>query len=99
LLSCFFAPTTVQLALLREFTDTNGVRWRVWDVNPELDARAVKRAKRRSLKVPECWLCFEAERQHRRMSPIPADWTRCDELTLETYCAQAQSVRGHAPKG
>jgi len=87
-----FAPTTVQPALLREFTDTRGVHWRVWDVNPAINVRAAKRAARRAQKLPPRWLCFEAETQHRRMSPIPPDWESCDERTLEVYCSSAQTV-------
>ena len=39
------------------------------------------------------WLCFERQGQRRRLSPIPADWLRCDEPTLARYCQAARPVR------
>lgn len=31
------------------------------------------------------WLCFESKREKRRLSPIPDDWTTCDDETIEHY--------------
>lgn len=31
------------------------------------------------------WLCFEAQVEKRRLTPIPEDWLRCDEACLERY--------------
>ena len=39
------------------------------------------------------WLCFEAPVEKRRLTPIPADWLRCDEECLERYCRQAKPAR------
>ena len=39
------------------------------------------------------WLCFEGASGKRRLSPIPGDWTRCDESRLEEYCQAASPVR------
>ena len=36
------------------------------------------------------WLCFEAQVEKRRLTPIPADWLRCDDACLERYCRQAK---------
>ena len=36
------------------------------------------------------WLCFEAQVEKRRLTPIPDDWLRCDEACLERYCRQAK---------
>ena len=36
------------------------------------------------------WLCFEAQVEKRRLTPIPADWLRCDEASLERYRDQAK---------
>ena len=36
------------------------------------------------------WLCFEAPVEKRRLTPIPADWLRCDDACLERYCRQAK---------
>jgi hypothetical protein len=39
------------------------------------------------------WLCFEAPVEKRRLTPIPADWLRCDEECLERYCREAKPAR------
>ena len=39
------------------------------------------------------WLCFEAPIEKRRLTPIPADWLRCDDACLERYCRQAKPAR------
>jgi hypothetical protein len=39
------------------------------------------------------WLCFEARAEKRRLTPIPADWLRCDDDCLENYCRQAKPAR------
>ncbi len=39
------------------------------------------------------WLCFAAEQEKRRLSPIPADWQRCPKAQLEVYCAEATPAR------
>jgi hypothetical protein len=36
------------------------------------------------------WLCFEAQSEKRRLTPIPPDWLRCDDACLERYCRQAK---------
>lgn len=36
------------------------------------------------------WLCFEAEQEKRRLTPIPADWLRCPDSQLESYCQSAK---------
>jgi hypothetical protein len=38
------------------------------------------------------WLCFESEHEKRRLSPIPDDWTTCDEDTLDAYLHEARPV-------
>jgi len=40
------------------------------------------------------WLCFDNGREKRRLTPIPSDWTTCDEARLEAYAAQARAVPG-----
>ena len=36
------------------------------------------------------WLCFETDREKRRLAPIPSDWQRCSAEQLERYCAAAK---------
>ncbi len=38
------------------------------------------------------WLCFESGKEKRRLSPIPDDWTTCDEETIEGYLNEGQIV-------
>ena len=38
------------------------------------------------------WLCFESSREKRRLSPIPDDWTTCDDDTLEGYLNEGHIV-------
>jgi hypothetical protein len=39
------------------------------------------------------WLCFEANVQKRRLTPIPADWLACAEEQLERYCRAAKPAQ------
>lgn len=39
------------------------------------------------------WLCFEAEVEKRRLSPIPSDWQVCPLERLEGYCESAIPAR------
>ena len=39
------------------------------------------------------WLCFESRREKRRLSPIPGDWTTCENDALEDYLRQASPVQ------
>jgi len=36
------------------------------------------------------WLCFENPIEKRRLTPIPADWTRCTAEALERYLKSAK---------
>lgn len=38
------------------------------------------------------WLCFESDAEKRRLSPIPDDWTTCDERQLEEYASHGERV-------
>ena len=81
--------------MLREFTDDDGVTWRVWDVNPSLHERLKPRTQRLALRVPAGWLCFESPRERRRLHPIPEEWETTDEDALKRLCSQAEPVRAH----
>lgn len=39
------------------------------------------------------WLCFESERERRRLSPVPPDWQECGEEALARYCESGRPVR------
>jgi hypothetical protein len=79
--------------MLREFTDDDGLTWRVWDVTPSLHDRLSPSAQQISLRVPSGWLCFESARERRRLTPIPENWDTLDEGALKKMCAEAEKVR------
>lgn len=39
------------------------------------------------------WLCFDNGTAKKRLSPIPGDWTTCDDHTLEAYLRAADAVK------
>jgi hypothetical protein len=39
------------------------------------------------------WLCFESGDDRRRLTPVPPDWTECDESRLQLYQAVAEPAR------
>jgi hypothetical protein len=38
------------------------------------------------------WLCFESNRQRRRLAPIPPDWKTCTSDRIEEYAERAEPV-------
>jgi hypothetical protein len=84
--------------LLREFTDSQGNEWRVWDVNPVLHANPVH-ARKAFPRVPQGWLCFESAAERRRLSPIPEAWETCTESMLAEFCVAAELVKGILDEG
>jgi hypothetical protein len=82
--------------MLRGFTDSDGVEWRVWEVFPSQAGVVSGRPESsRSLKetpFANGWLCFEARDQKRRLAPIPPKWQFCDVKQLEELCNQATRV-------
>ena len=39
------------------------------------------------------WLCFDADGDRRRLTPIPPDWEECPPGALESYCRLAMPAR------
>ena len=77
--------------MLREFTDSEGNDWRVWEVNPLIHDRVVRSGiARRFLKVPDSWLCFQSGTDRRRLTPVPFEWETCAVDRLEYFCNQAE---------
>ena len=38
------------------------------------------------------WLCFETPGEKRRLAPVPEDWDRADDETIEQWCCVAKPV-------
>ena len=78
---------------MREFTDSDGMEWQVWEVNPTIHERPLKAGKSRTfLKVPQSWLCFSGGSDRRRLTPVPEGWEQLDDAALETLRNQAEAA-------
>lgn len=83
---------------LREFTDSTGRRWRVWDIRPE-QMHAATRAEDHLQSVINGWLAFEPATggEKRRLAPIPPRWDSATETELEAMLERAESSRIEGP--
>lgn len=87
--------------MLRAFTDSAGVEWRVWDVLPGAGSSEGSEALSVSLKntaFASGWLCFESALEKRRLAPIPAGWEFQDPGRLEQLRALATPVPVRHPR-
>jgi len=66
--------------------------------NRRKESRRVTQARRTVLRgsYAHGWLCFDSNKEKRRLSPIPNDWTTCSDELLEVYVRHAQPVAGPA---
>ena len=71
---------------IREFTDSAGVTWRVWQTVPR--ATSVYDEALRS-----GWLTFETAGMRKRLVPIPRKWEEAAPERLELMCRAAEVVR------
>jgi hypothetical protein len=83
--------------MLRGFTDSTGVEWRVWEVFPTKAGTptGMEKFSQSSIKntaFAEGWLCFESLREKRRLAPIPSGWERLEIPVLEQLCVSATPV-------
>lgn len=61
--------------------------------------RRMLRGRRATLSgLEQGWLCFEAGKEKRRLTPIPLEWPRCDDARLAEYCERAVPVSPRAPQ-
>ena len=79
----------------RQFTDSAGTVWDVWDVHPTTAARTLANLcleagdptdGGRNPVAPalaDGWLCFSHGVERRRLAPIPSGWTDLPEGDLE----------------
>lgn len=83
--------------MLRGFTDSTGVEWRVWEVFPtkgseESGADALTRSNLKDTAFANGWLCFESQAEKRRLAPIPPNWEFRETETLEQLRDEATVV-------
>lgn len=76
----------------REFTDSTGIEWRVWDVTPA-HLHPITRAEEYMEPWAGGWLAFESRHERRRLpAPYPSRWVEYDLPNLEGLCRAATSV-------
>jgi hypothetical protein len=85
---------------LREFNDTLGREWRVWDVKQE-SIHPATRAEDYMRDYLDGWLAFESVDGEAkcRLSPIPAKWEDAEREQLLTWLHRAEPVRGDRTSG
>jgi hypothetical protein len=71
---------------IREFTDSNGVVWRVWSSVPPKRITFDERLR-------GGWLTFESALGRRRLAPIPPAWQEASAEQLEEMCVAAEPAR------
>lgn len=77
---------------VREFTDSQGVEWRVWDVTPS-HMHPATRTEDYMGNLQDGWLVFESDADKRRLeAPYPAEWTSYPLPQLEALCRRAVPV-------
>ena len=69
----------------REFIDSAGERWLVWDTRP------TTRAKLKPT-FEGGWLTFESGSRLRRLAPVPHGWESLPDFELERFCQSAVQV-------
>jgi len=79
---------------VREFSDDDGRRWRVWEIRPE----AIHAQTRAEDYLSDCytvgWLVFEtlAGDDKRRLCPYPKAWAKSNDLQLSGMLVRADKV-------
>jgi hypothetical protein len=83
---------------VREFTDSNNIVWRVWDVTPA-QMHPVTKNEEFMGDLADGWLAFESEFEKRRLAaPYPADWATRSIPDLEALCRRAPPVVIRQPR-
>ena len=72
---------------VRDFVDRHGVSWRVWPVSTTI-ARPTA-AEDYLKEYGDGWLCFESEKERRRLAVFPPDWADVPDDVLETLLDRA----------
>ena len=74
----------------RNFTDSAGTEWQVWDIVP---------GKRVRHTLADGWLTFESAAEKRRLAPIPLYWVSADDAELERMLRSAVPVQARKAEG
>jgi len=79
---------------VREFQDSHGREWRVWDVTPHAIHPQTKAEDYLADVYQTGWLVFEtkAEDEKRRLSAVPLDWDRLAPEALEALRERAEVI-------
>lgn len=77
---------------MREFSDENGVVWRVWQTVPS-NPKSV------TSDLHDGWLCFDSGSERRRVGPIPRGWEEMTDERLRLVLRMAVPSRRTTPKG
>jgi hypothetical protein len=83
--------------MLRGFTDSTGVEWRVWEVFPSRPTKsggadALSQTSLKDSPFENGWLCFESAESKRRLAPIPNGWEFSSANHLDALCQSATVV-------
>jgi hypothetical protein len=70
----------------RAFTDRDGTTWLVWRVTPGANTVREYRPTTLPEELVGGWLCFESEREKRRMYPVPPEWEALADDKLDLLC-------------
>ena len=83
---------------LREFSDSQGRRWRVWDIRPD-QLHGATRAEDYLQNMIHGWLAFEPAGggEKRRLSPIPPHWDKATDEELEDMLERAVRTQSDTP--
>lgn len=74
----------------REFTDSRGTRWMVWNTTPMTGSVLAG-------DMQQGWLTFESDGERRRLAPVPRDWENAANDRLELYCRAGEKVARTTP--
>jgi hypothetical protein len=83
---------------VREFTDSENMVWRVWDVTTA-QMHPVTKNEDFMGDLADGWLAFESATEKRRLAaPYPAEWATMPIPELEALCRRAPPVAVHKPR-
>src|SRR3954467_6636357 len=85
-----FVVPAVSRSSMRNFTDSAGTEWTVFEVKRQGDEEDNWAYLPRGFRAG--WLCFESSVGKRRLSPVPDGWRALEEEGLDRLVKRASSV-------